>query len=339
MVDQPMPVALDGITLDSVDLQHNHGARATARHGARKGLAGSAVEVSALVKRYGSHRAVDGLSFTVDYGRVVGFLGPNGAGKTTVLRVLLGLVHPTAGAARIESRSYEQLAEPIRTVGALLSADTAHPGRSGWNHLRVLARAANIRERRVGELVDLVGISGAAHRRVGGYSLGMRQRLGLAAALLGDPRVLVLDEPTNGLDPEGIRWLRDLLRSFANEGRAVLIASHALAEVAQGVDDVVIIRSGRPVLQSPVADLLAGRSCGVRVSGPDADRLGDLVRREGAHVLDDGLGSIIVADRTQQHVLDVMSRHQFVLHQLTPLGRSLEDVYLELIASHVEEPR
>jgi ABC-2 type transport system ATP-binding protein len=289
-----------------------------------------AIIATGLVKTYGNVQAVNGLSFTVNYGRVVGFLGPNGAGKTTTLRMLLGLVRPTAGTSTIEGRPYQELAEPCRSVGALLSTDGAHPGRTGHDHLRVLACAAGIAQQRVEELVELVGLSAAAHRRVGGYSLGMRQRLGLAAALLGDPRVLVLDEPANGLDPEGIRWLRDLLSSRAAAGRAVLVSSHVLVEVAQAVDDVVIIRAGRPVLQAPLADLLARSAEGVRVTGPDAGRLAELLRREGAGVRPDGPEGILVADRDQQSVLHVVARHQLTVSEVTPVGRSLEDVYFDL---------
>jgi ABC-2 type transport system ATP-binding protein len=216
-----------------------------------------AIVVSGLVKAYGDVRAVDRMSFTAGYGQVTGFLGPNGSGKTTTLRMLLGLVRPSAGTATIGGRRYRELSTPWRTAGALLSAEAAHPGRTGRGHLRVLARAAGIPRQRADELIELVGLTAAAGRRVGGYSLGMRQRLGLAAALLGDPRVLILDEPANGLDPEGIHWLRDLIRGFAAEGRAVLVSSHVLSEVAQAVDEVVIIRAGRPVLQAPLASLLA----------------------------------------------------------------------------------
>ncbi len=241
----------------------DHPAR-PARHPSapRERPGGPAIAVTGLVKAYGSVRAVDGLSFTVSYGRVVGFLGPNGAGKTTTLRMLLGLVRPTAGAATIDGQRYQELTEPVRTVGALLGTDAAHPGRSGRDHLRVLARAAGIPARRAEELIDRVGLGAAARRRVGSYSLGMRQRLGLATALLGDPRVLVLDEPANDLDPEGISWLRELLRSAAAGGRAVLVSSHVLSEVAQAADDIVIIRAGRPVLQASLTDLLtrSGRS-------------------------------------------------------------------------------
>jgi ABC-2 type transport system ATP-binding protein len=212
----------------------------------------AAIEVAGLSKRYGATAAVEDLSFTASYGRIVGFLGPNGAGKTTTLRALLGLIRPTSGTATIDGCPYAQLPDPARTVGGAL-----HPGRSGRSHLRVLARAAGVSDRRAETLLGVVGLESAAGRRAGGYSLGMRQRLGLAAALLGDPKVLVLDEPANGLDPQGIRWLRDLLRSLAAEGRAVLVSSHVLAEVAQTVDDIVVINSGRSVLQVPLEQLLA----------------------------------------------------------------------------------
>jgi ABC-2 type transport system ATP-binding protein len=217
-----------------------------------------AIQVAGLRKRFGRVAAVDDVSFTVAYGRITGLLGPNGAGKTTTLRMLLGLIRPDAGTAAIAGRPYPDLASPARTVGALLDP-AAHPGRSGRNHLRVIAAAAGIPGERASQLPATVGLAHAARQRVGGYSLGMRQRLGLATALLGDPDVLVLDEPANGLDPQGIRWLRDLLRSLAAEGRAVLISSHILAEVAQTADDVVIIHHGRTVAQAPLPDLLATR--------------------------------------------------------------------------------
>jgi ABC-2 type transport system ATP-binding protein len=219
-----------------------------------------AIEVAGLSKRFGPTVAVWDLSFTVSYGRITGFLGPNGAGKTTTLRAVLGLIRPDAGTAAIAGRSYAELPDPARTVGALLDAAAVHPGRSGRDHLRVLARAAGIPAGRADELLARVGLRHAARQRAGGYSLGMRQRLGLAATLLGDPRVLILDEPANGLDPQGIRWLRDLLRCLAAEGRAVLVSSHALAEVAQTVDDVVVISGGRSVLQAPLERMLAERA-------------------------------------------------------------------------------
>jgi ABC-2 type transport system ATP-binding protein len=215
--------------------------------------------VTGLRKKFGRVTAVDDVSFTVSYGRITGFLGPNGAGKTTTLRMILGLIRPDAGTAVIAGEPYAKLASPARTVGALLDAAAAHPGRSGRDHLRVLAAQAGIPGRRAGQLLERVGLAHAAQQRAGRYSLGMRQRLGLAAALLGDPEILVLDEPGNGLDPQGIRWLRDLLRSLAAEGRAVLVSSHLLAEVAQTVDDVVVISHGRTITQAPLAELLAAR--------------------------------------------------------------------------------
>jgi ABC-2 type transport system ATP-binding protein len=215
-----------------------------------------AIEVAGLTKRFGRTKAVDDLSFTVSYGRVTGFLGPNGAGKTTTLRALLGLVQPNAGTATINGHRYPDLSDPACTVGALLDPAAVHPGRTGRQHLRVLAAAAQVPDVRVGRLLERVGLARAANQRVGGYSLGMRQRLGLAATLLGDPSVLILDEPANGLDPQGIRWLRDQLRALAAEGRAVLVSSHVLAEVAQTVDDIVIINGGRSVAQAPLEALL-----------------------------------------------------------------------------------
>jgi len=216
-----------------------------------------AIEVSGLGKRFGGTAAVSDLSFTVRYGRVTGFLGRNGAGKTTTLRMLLGLIRPDSGAATIAGRPYAELPDPLGTVGALLDAGAAHPGRTGRDHLRTLAAAAGVCNARVDELLCAVGLEAAARQRVGGYSLGMRQRLGLAAMLLGDPAVLILDEPANGLDPQGIRWLRGQLRALAAEGRAVLVSSHVLAEIEQAADDVVIIDRGRSVTQAPLAELRA----------------------------------------------------------------------------------
>jgi ABC-2 type transport system ATP-binding protein len=221
--------------------------------------AGPAIQVAGLRKKFGRVMAVDDVSFAASSGRITGFLGPNGAGKTTTLRMILGLIRPDAGTAVIAGKPYATLASPARTVGALLDAAAAHPGRSGRDHLRVLAAQAGIPGRRAGQLLERVGLAGAARQRAGSYSLGMRQRLGLAAALLGDPEVLMLDEPANGLDPQGIRWLRDLLRSLAAEGRAVLVSSHILAEVAQTVDDVVVISRGHTITQAPLGELLAAR--------------------------------------------------------------------------------
>jgi ABC-2 type transport system ATP-binding protein len=215
------------------------------------------IEAAGLTKRYGHVQAVDRLSFTVERGQVVGFLGPNGAGKTTTLRMLLGLVRPDAGRATINGRAYAELSDPLHQVGAVLESSSFHPGRTGRNHLRTQAMVAGIDAARIDVVLDLVGLSNAADRRIRGYSLGMRQRLGLATALLADPEVLILDEPTNGLDPEGVRWLRDLVRRQADEGTAVLVSSHILAEVAQSVDSVIIINHGKVVSQAPIAELTA----------------------------------------------------------------------------------
>ncbi|MEO7397817.1 MAG: ABC transporter ATP-binding protein, partial [Ilumatobacteraceae bacterium] len=208
------------------------------------------IEIRSLTKAYGTHRVVDGLTFTAPAGQVTGFLGPNGAGKTTTFRCLLGLAEPTSGDALIDGRAYRDLQHPRRHVGAVLESTGFHPGRSGRNHLRVIARAACMTDGRIDSLLELVGLSSAADRRVGGYSLGMRQRLGLAAAMLGDPEVIVLDEPANGLDPEGVTWIRRLLRLWADEGRTVMVSSHLLAELAHVVDRVVIIRDGALVTEA-----------------------------------------------------------------------------------------
>ncbi|HYN95197.1 MAG TPA: ABC transporter ATP-binding protein, partial [Pilimelia sp.] len=238
-------------------------------------MAEGRIEVSGLTKVYRKVRAVDGLSFTVEPGRVTGFLGPNGAGKTTTLRMMLGLVTPTAGTSTIGGRRYSDLPDPLRHVGAVLEASSAHKGRTGINHLRVICAAAGLPRRRADEALALVGLTPAAKRKFKGYSLGMRQRLGIAAALLGDPRVLVLDEPANGLDPEGIRWMRGLLRGLAAEGRTVLVSSHLLTEMQVLADDVVIIAGGRLVGQGPVATVVDGMALPprIRVRTPQPDVL------------------------------------------------------------------
>jgi ABC-2 type transport system ATP-binding protein len=218
----------------------------------------SVIEVRGLTKQFGQVLAVDRLSFTVEAGEVVGFLGPNGAGKTTTLRMLLGLVRPDEGTATINGSAYADLAEPLHQVGAVLEASSFHPGRTARNHLRVQALAGRADPSRVDDVLELTGLKDAADRRIGGFSLGMRQRLGLATALLPDPELLILDEPANGLDPEGVRWLRDLLRGMAAEGATVLVSSHILAEVAHTVDSVVILDRGRLVTQSSLADLTTG---------------------------------------------------------------------------------
>ena len=243
------------------------------------------IDVEGLSKRFGKTQAVAGLSFRVEPGTITGFLGPNGAGKSTTLRSVLGLVHPDAGAATVLGVPYRQLDRPLHRVGAVLEASEVHPGRSGRNHLRVQAAAAGLPASRVQEVLELVELSAAAKRRVKGYSLGMRQRLGLATALLGDPEVLVLDEPANGLDPAGIRWLRDLLRSLAAEGRTILVSSHVLSEVAQTADRVVIIHRGKLIQQASIAEVLAGAQGATRVRSPEAPRLRELLtaQEDGRH--------------------------------------------------------
>jgi ABC-2 type transport system ATP-binding protein len=293
------------------------------------GAMAHAIEVSGLTKRFGEVLAVDNLSFTADEGRVVGFLGPNGAGKTTTLRMLLGLVNPTAGRATVNGSHYVALADPVHTVGAVLDGGMLHPGRSGRNHLRALARAAKVSDQRVDELLQLVALSDAANRRAGGYSLGMRQRLGLAAALLGDPKVLVLDEPANGLDPQGIRWLRDFLRTLAGEGRAILVSSHVLAEVSQTADDVVVINRGKSVAQAPLQEIMARSGGGMKVAGPDVRKLGDILHQQGADVSGD-TAEILVKDRTGEQIGRVVAEHRLVISELAPVGSSLEEIYFEL---------
>ena len=287
------------------------------------------IEVEGLTKRYGSTLAVDDLSFTVSPGTVTGFLGPNGAGKSTTMRAILGLVHPTVGSTAVLGVPYRALDWPVRQVGALLETFDAHPGRSGRNHLRVLAVAGQIPRSRADEVLDLVELGGAGRRRVKGYSLGMRQRLGLAAALLGDPEVLVLDEPANGLDPQGVRWLRDFLRSLAGEGRTILVSSHVLAEVAQTVHEVVIIHRGRLVRHAAMADVESMAAGATIVRSPDAATLGSLLADAGVQVQIQGDGRLTVSAEPER-VGEIAAAHGVVLHELTAQRATLEEVFLEL---------
>jgi ABC-2 type transport system ATP-binding protein len=293
----------------------------------------AAIEAAGLTKRYGDVTAVDDLSFSVREAAVTGFLGPNGAGKTTTLRMVLGLARPTSGHSTVAGCPYKQLDDPARTVGANLEVAGAHPGRSGRDHLRALAAMASLPRSRVEEVLRLVELQNAAGRRAGKYSMGMRQRLGLAATLLGDPQVLVLDEPANGLDPQGIRWLRDFLRAMAAEGRTVLVSSHVLAEVAQTVDDVVVIHRGRLVEQGPVARLTAGGHVVVRTPRPDELRAA--LERAGLEVSADG--DLLVVDSPETaRVGDVAFEAGVPLHELTTRSTSLEEAFLALTSD--EEP-
>jgi len=294
------------------------------------------IEVVDLSKRFGTTQAVAGLSFRVEPGTITGFLGPNGAGKSTTLRSVLGLVLPDAGSATVLGVPYRQLDQPLRRVGAVLEASEVHPGRSGRNHLRVQAAAAGFPASRVEEVLALVELSAAGKRRVKGYSLGMRQRLGLATALLGDPEVLVLDEPANGLDPAGIRWLRDLLRSLAAEGRTILVSSHVLSEVAQTADRVVIIHRGKLIQQATVAEVLAGAQGATRVRSPDAKRLLELVAATGATVTEIGDGTL-ATDVTPERIGELAAANGIVLHELTVESATLEEVFLELTGGETTE--
>ena len=288
------------------------------------------IEVDHLTKRFRNTLAVDDLSFKVREGSITGFLGPNGAGKTTTLRVVLGLVRPTSGSARILGHPYRALETPTSEVGAVLEASSFHPGRSGRNHLRVVGAASGLPRSRVDEVLGIVGLSGDAGRRVGGYSLGMRQRLSLAAALLGDPRVFVLDEPANGLDPQGIRWLRELLQSLAREGRTILISSHVLAEVEQIADEVVIIHRGKFVEHATTAELAARAAGGIRVRSPQADRLRAVLEQAGIKVSSSDGDLLSVADTTTAKVGDLAAANGIVLHELVAETSSLEEAFLEL---------
>ncbi len=294
------------------------------------------IEVEGLSKRFGTTQAVAGLSFRVEPGTVTGFLGPNGAGKSTTLRSLLGLVHPDAGSATVLGVPYGELDRPLHRVGAVLEASEVHPGRSGRNHLRVQATAAGLPLSRVDEVLALVELTNAGRRRVKGYSLGMRQRLGLANALLGDPEVFVLDEPANGLDPAGIRWLRDFLRSLASEGRTILVSSHVLSEVAQTADRVVIIHRGRLVQQAAMADVLAGASGSTRVRTPDAERLRSLLGAGGTTVSEAEDGALLV-ESPPERVGELAAANGIVLHELAVEQATLEEVFLELTGGETTE--
>jgi len=288
------------------------------------------IEVEHLTKRFRSATAVDDLSFSVPRGRITGFLGPNGAGKTTTLRVLLGLALPTSGRASVAGKRYRELEVPLETVGAVLEASNYHPARTGRNHLRVLAAAAGIASARVDQVLAEVELSDAATRRVGGYSLGMRQRLSVAAALLGEPELLVLDEPANGLDPEGIRWLRNFLRSFADGGGTVFVSSHVLAEVSQLADEVVIIHRGKLVAHQPVVELIAQAAGATRVRSPRAAALLERLRAAGIDAEADG--ERLAVHAPPERVGDLAAEAGIPLHELVADTGSLEEAFLELTA-------
>ena len=301
------------------------------------------IEIRNLSKRFGAVHAVRDLSFDVEPGRVTGFLGPNGAGKSTTLRMVLGLIHPTGGTATIDGQAYERLPEPSSRVGAMLEDTSFHPGRSGRDHLRVLATAGGHPAARVEELIDLVELRGAERRRVKGYSQGMRQRLAIASALIGDPDVLILDEPTNGLDPNGIRWLRGLMRDKASEGRTVLVSSHLLAEVQQAVDDVVVIARGELRARGTLDQVLGGggdeRATEVvtDVRSPYPDHLRHGLTRRGYDVQPGGSDmDLVVRGATAEQVGIAAAEDGLTLYRLTPRTASLEDTFFQLTG---QEPR
>lgn len=288
------------------------------------------LSATALTKRFGDVTAVSDLSFDLDAGTVVGFLGPNGAGKTTTLRMLLGLARPTSGRALVFGRPFAELVRPAARVGAVLDSADLHPGRSGRDHLRVLAPLVQVRPSRIEEVLALVDLQrGAAERRVEGYSLGMRQRLCLAAALLGDPELLLLDEPANGLDPEGVRWLRDFLRALAGQGRTVLVSSHHLAEVAQTVDRVVIINRGRLVVESPLSGLTTRFGRTVRVEAARPDALETVLRTAGLAIEREN-GTLHVHGVSADRIGELALAAHIQLHQLADEPSSLEEVFLQL---------
>ena len=294
------------------------------------------LNVDHLTKRYGTVVAVDGLSFEVGPGRVTGFLGPNGAGKTTTLRILLGLAAPTSGTATINGVRYRDLPDPARSVGAALEADCFHPGRSAVEHLRIVATAAGIGRRRAAQVLDLVGLTEAGHRRVGTFSLGMRQRLTLATTLLGDPGVLILDEPLNGLDPDGIRWMRDLLGHLAGEGRTVLVSSHLLAEAAQTVQDVVVITRGRLAAQGPVAELTAATSTTL-IRTPDAELLMSVLARQHITARLAAPGTVEIRGADPDRVARIAAAASVIVLELSRHTDNLEDLFFDLTSDRAME--
>jgi ABC-2 type transport system ATP-binding protein len=290
----------------------------------------ASIEVNSLTKRFGAVTAVDDVSFAVEPGLVTGFLGPNGAGKTTTLRMILGLARPTGGSATVNGHPYRRLDHPARAVGAVLERSSFHPGRRARDHLRAVARAARLPESRADETLELVALQDAARRRAGEYSLGMRQRLALATALLGDPEILILDEPANGLDPQGIRWLRDFLRWYASQGRTVFVSSHVLAEMSQTADAVIVIARGKVVAQGPLAQLTAGDGGAVEVRSPGAGRLAAALRSRGYGVEEVPDGVLMVSGAEAAAVGDLALSEGVAVHGLRERAASLEDVFFEL---------
>jgi ABC-2 type transport system ATP-binding protein len=294
------------------------------------------IEAVNLTKRYGAKTAVNDVSFTVQPGRVTGFLGPNGAGKSTTMRLIVGLDRPSGGSVTVNGADYRSLRAPLREVGVLLDAKAVHTGRSARGHLLAIAATHSIRSTRVDEVIELTGLGSVASKRVGGFSLGMGQRLGIAAALLGDPATLILDEPVNGLDPEGVIWVRNLAKHLAKEGRTVFLSSHLMSEMAQTADHIIVLGRGRVIADSPVADFLALASGSVvRVRTPDADRFATLLAGAG-QVSRPEPGLLTVNGLSATRIGELASQERVVLHELSPVTGSLEDAYLALTQDEVE---
>ncbi len=294
------------------------------------------IEARGLTKHYGATLAVDGLSFDVQPGRVTGFLGPNGAGKTTTMRLVLGLDRPNSGVVTVAGKPYADYRFPLYEIGALLDAKSVHGGRRAREHLLCLAQSNRIAGRRVDEVLELVGLGDVSRRRVGTFSLGMSQRLGIAAALLGDPQVLMFDEPVNGLDPEGIVWIRNLFRSLADDGRTVFVSSHLMSEMALTADHLIVIGRGKLIADEPIADLLSRGAGRVRVSSPEAARLTMLLQAQGASVDGETDGALVVKELGAAVIGEVAAHHGIVLHELTPEKASLEETFFELTSESVE---
>ncbi len=295
------------------------------------------IEIDGLTKDYGAKRAVDDLTFTIRSGLVTGFLGPNGSGKSTTMRLILGLDAPTSGSATVDDKRYREFPAPLHEVGALLEARSVHTGRSAYHHLLALAQTHGIAKSRVAELIDLVGLHDVARKRAGQFSLGMGQRLGIAAALLGDPATLLLDEPVNGLDPEGIQWIRNLLRGLAAEGRTVFVSSHLMSEMSMTADHLIVIGRGRLIADMGVDEFVRQASGKVvRVRSPQAARLRELVSGPGVSVADDERGVLEISGLTAEQVGEIAAAKGIVLHELTPVQVSLEEAFMDLTREEVE---
>ncbi|MFE1584963.1 ABC transporter ATP-binding protein [Streptomyces sp. NPDC058737] len=295
------------------------------------------IELEGLTKRYGEKVAVNNLSFTVRPGIITGFLGPNGAGKSTTMRMVLGLDRPTAGDVRIDGKHYDELADPLTYIGALLEAKAWHGGRSAYNHLLCLAQSNGIPAKRVREVLDTVGLSAVARKKTKGFSLGMGQRLGIAGALLGDPRILMFDEPVNGLDPEGIHWIRNLMKTLASQGRTVFVSSHLMSEMALTADHLVVIGQGRLLADTSMAEFIAENSRSyVRIRTPQREQLLDALHDAGVPVVEAGDGVLEVDGDKSEAVGELAARQQIVLHELSPQRASLEEAFMQLTAESVE---